>query len=401
MSNRQGATIKLYDNDSHEKEFTALVRSCVSSGDFFKVELDRTAFFPEGGGQYADTGVLVVGEGADGGIEIEVTDVQIEDKVIYHFVKTAIAEGTQVVGKLNWDERFLRMQNHTGEHIISGLIHSTFGYENIGFHLGDDDVTCDYNGALNWEQIKMIEAAANAAVFRNIEIKTEYPDPEKLPELQYRSKLDLTEDVRLVTIPGVDCCACCAPHVKYTGEVGLIKIVNHEKSHGGTRLHIRCGFLALADYDEKQDNILRIVDLLSARQYETADCVEQLMATNGKLTHELAKASKAIAEAKLSALDVVEGNLVVCLEHADTDALRALANGGKDKCTGVFVALTETDGGYRYMITGNGIPLSKLSKEFNALLVGRGGGKDDMLQGVFASALPVIEDFFENWSYSE
>lgn len=396
MSISHGATIKLYDNDSHEKEFTALVQSCVSSGDFFKVELDRTAFFPEGGGQYADTGVLSVD-----GEEIDVYDVQIENKEIYHFVKKEIPAGSQVIGKLNWDERFLRMQNHSGEHIISGLIRSAFGYENIGFHLGDDDVTCDYDGALNWEQIKKIEAEANAVVFQNLEIHTEYPDPEELPSLSYRSKLDLTEDVRLVTIPGVDCCACCAPHVKYTGEIGLIKIINHEKSHGGTRLHIRCGFLALADYDEKQDNILRIVDLLSARQHETADCVEQLMATNGKLSHELTKASKAIAEAKLSALKKVEGNLVMCIENADTDALRALANGGKDKCTGVFVALTDTEGGYRYMITGNGIPLSKLGREFNSLLVGRGGGKDDMLQGVFASALSVIEDFFANWTYGE
>ena len=219
--------------------------------------------------------------------------------------------------------------------------------------------------------------------------------------MEYRSKLDLTEDVRIVTIEGVDVCACCAPHVKRTGEIGLIKIVNFEKSHGGTRLHLRCGYLALADYDEKQDNILKIVDLLSARQHETADCVEKLVAANGNLSHELSKASVAIAEAKLSTIDKVEGNLVMSLQNADTDALRALANGGKDKCTGVFVALTESEEGFRYMITGNDVPLSKVAREFNDLLVGRGGGKDDMIQGMFATNLDVIEAFFDSWSYME
>ncbi len=400
MSLVSGATIRLYDNDSHEKEFTALVQSCVSGGDFFKVELDRTAFFPEGGGQYADPGVLVVGEG-ESAKEIEVFDVQEDGEKIYHYVRTAIDEGTQVVGKIAWEVRFVRMQNHTAEHIIAGTIHKHFGYDNIGFHLGDNYATCDFNGALTWEEIKMVEREANEAVWKNLPVSVSFPTSEELTTLTYRSKLDLDEGVRLVTIPGVDCCACCAPHVKFTGEVGLVKIVNYEKSHGGTRLHILAGPWALADYDEKQTQVLIIGDMLKLRQYELVDGVEKLLQQNSNLNFELAKASKAIAEAKLSALPMTEGNLVICLDNADTEALRALANGGKDKCTGIFVALTEAEGGYRYMITGNGIPLSKLAREFNSLLVGRGGGKDDMIQGVFASALPVIEDFFANWSYTE
>lgn len=389
-------TIKLYDNDSHEKEFTALVQSCTKSGDFFKVELDRTAFFPEGGGQYGDTGILTYDDKT-----VSVCDTQIDGSVIYHFTHEKIPVGTEVHGAIDWEKRFSRMQSHSAEHIISGLIHSTFGYDNIGFHLGDEDVTCDYNGSFSKEQIKDIEKRANDVIFSNLPIKTEYPDAEALKTIDYRSKLDLQDDVRIVTIPGVDCCACCAPHVSFTGEIGLVKIIYTEKSHGGVRLHLRAGGRALADYDEKQENILRIMDLLSARQFETADAVSALQKANANLTYELGKASRALAQAKLEAVDKVSGNLVLFLENADTEALRALANGGKEKCAGVCVALTNCEDGYRYMITAKDLPLRTLSRDFNTYLVGRGGGKDDMIQGVFASELSVIEDFFEHWNYTE
>lgn len=389
-------TIKLYDNDSHEKEFTALVQSCTKSGDFFKVELDRTAFFPEGGGQCGDTGVLVYD-----GKTVEVYDTQIEDTIVYHFTKEEIPVGTDVRGMIDWDKRFSNMQSHSAEHIISGIIHSTFGFDNIGFHLGDEDVTCDYNGTFTKEQIKDIEKRANDVIFSNLPIIAEYPEPERLATIDYRSKLDLQSDVRIVTIPSVDCCACCAPHVSFTGEIGLVKIIFTEKSHGGVRLHLRAGRKALADYDEKQENILRIMDLLSARQYETADAVSALQKTNSNLTYELGKASRALAQAKLDAYDKVSGNLVIFLPNADTEALRALANGGRDKCAGVCVALTNCEDGYRYMITSHNIPLRTVSRDFNTCLCGRGGGKDDMIQGVFAAELPVIEDFFEHWNYTE
>ena len=192
-------TIKLYDNDSHEKEFTALVQSCTKSGDFFKIELDRTAFFPEGGGQYGDTGVLTCD-----GRTVKVCDTQIDGTSIYHLTMEEILPGTQVEGALDWDKRFSRMQSHSAEHIISGLIHSTFGYDNIGFHLGDEDVTCDYNGSFSKEQLKDIEKRANEVIFSNLPIKTEYPDAKALKSIDYRRKLDLEGDVRIVTIPGVD-----------------------------------------------------------------------------------------------------------------------------------------------------------------------------------------------------
>lgn len=396
MSQVGANTKKLYDNDSHQKEFTARVLSCTQSGNFFKVELSETLFFPEGGGQPADTGVLSFSENGERKTA-KVSDVQEEGTSIFHFVDLPFSVGAEVNGTIDWDKRFTRMQNHSGEHVVSGIVHSMFGYENIGFHLTDEYATCDYNGPLSKEEILEVERRANEAVFNNLKITCEYPSTEVLSTLEYRSKLDLTENVRIVTIEGIDVCACCAPHVNYTGEIGLIKIVNFEKSHGGTRLHLRCGRLALSDYNEKQDNILRIVDLLSARQFETADLVEKLISTNTELSHEISRKSVQIAECRLSSIeDEKEGNLVVFLPDLDTDALLALANGGKTKCTGVFVALTNQGESFRYIITSNkGLELSKLVREYNAALNGRGGGKDAMVQGTFAASLKEIEEYFK------
>ncbi len=369
-------------DNSYTKEFTALVIHCEKSGDFFKVELDNTAFYPEGGGQGADKGTL------NG---IEVFDVQSENGHVYHYVREALSG--EVSGIIDWDTRFDRMQNHTGEHILSGVIHTKYGYDNIGFHLGDTDVTCDYNGTLTWEDVKAVEAQANAYVFDNRSVTISFP--EDLSKVEYRSKLDLTENVRIVTIDGVDCCACCAPHVSSTAQVGLIKVINIEKSHGGTRLHFRCGRRALLDYDEKQMQCLKIGELLSARQYELAECVENLQIANKNLEFSLGRLSEKVALAKLESVEHQDGNLVMLIENADSDALLALANGGREKTDGIFVALTNSPDGYRYIISSNSVDLREKSKEINAALDGRGGGRPEMIQGAFKADFDTIKSYFE------
>ena len=415
--NKPLVTEKLYDADAYCKAFTATVISCEEAEDrkgLYAVVLNKTAFFPEGGGQYADTGTLQEFKkdcetplaGA-----VSVRDVQVsEDGIITHYCDGAVTPWAQVTGLLDWEQRFERMQNHTGEHLVSGTVHRLFGFDNIGFHLGDRDVTCDFNGELSDEQLREVEKVVNRAVWENVEVFEEYPDPATLPDLDYRSKLELTEDVRLVTIPGYDVCACCAPHVAQTGEVGVIKIVNSEKAHGGTRVHMICGPWALDDYNVKQTNIMRIVDLTSTPQEETADAVEALQAQNGHLTHELSVAQVQQADIALRFLKEPAGadasdNRVVFLPALETDAIRALANGGRDLCDGVFVALTagEKDLGpdgqpqsYRYIATSKGLPLSRLAKEFNASLNGRGGGRDEMVQGSFGAPLEDIVAFFRD-----
>ena len=225
-------TAKLYYADGYVREFDACVVSCRPEGERYRVVLDRTAFFPEGGGQYGDVGCL------DG---VQVTDTKEKGGIIFHETDTALEEGKCVHGILDWEVRFDRMQQHSGEHIVSGIVHRRFGYENVGFHLGDDYCTMDFNGPITKEELKEIEWEANRAVFENLDVLVTYPSKDELAQMEYRSKIEIDGQVRIVTIPGYDVCACCAPHVKKTGEIGLIKLVNRMNYKGGERITMLCG----------------------------------------------------------------------------------------------------------------------------------------------------------------
>ena len=259
-------TRKIYYEDVHQTDFTAVVTECVPAKEegYHLIVLDASAFFPEEGGQSADKGTL---NGQ------EVLDVSIKQGILYHKMTCELPTGTEVTGHVDWNRRFDFMQQHSGEHMISGLLHSHFGLENVGFHLSDREVTLDMNGEVSLEQLRLIEQEANAYVWKNLPVNISWPSSEELVNLNYRSKLALTENVRIVEIPGVDLCACCAPHVDTTGQIGLIKIVNVQSHRGGVRINILCGGRALADYTEKQDSVWAISSLLSAKQPEVADAV--------------------------------------------------------------------------------------------------------------------------------
>ena len=234
-------TEKLFYEDSHLSEFEAEVLSCLPSESVrrkYEVELDRTAFFPEGGGQYADTGSLAVipcvtGEEEGRETIVRILDVQEMEGRILHLADGPLAEGCRVKGCIDWDERFMKMQQHTGEHIVSGIIHARFGYNNVGFHLGSEDCTMDFNGGITEGELGEIELAANRAVWANLPVVTLYPSRDELEKMEYRSKIEIEGQVRIIEIPGYDKCACCAPHVDRTGEIGMIKLTNVQRYMAG------------------------------------------------------------------------------------------------------------------------------------------------------------------------
>ena len=260
-------TEKLFYQDSHLREFTAEVISCEAVKDRYEIETDRTAFFPEGGGQYADTGEL-------GGVRV--LDVREENGRIFHVADGPLEVGTTVSGRVDWEERFMKMQQHTGEHIVSGLVHSKFGYSNVGFHLGSEDCTMDFNGEITGEELREIELEANRAVWKNLEIQVLYPSASEAEHMEYRSKIEIEGQIRIVTVPGYDVCACCAPHVKRTGEIGLIKLTGMQRYKGGVRVTMLCGVRALSDYAVKQEQAADISALLCAKQNEIAEAVHHL-----------------------------------------------------------------------------------------------------------------------------
>lgn len=374
-------TEKLFYKDSYIKEFDANVLSCEKDKNLYKIVLDKTAFFPEGGGQTSDTGFIN---------DSKVVDVQEENGIIYHYADKE-ASGS-VSCRIDFERRYIKMQNHTGEHIMSGIAHNLFGAENVGFHLGDDVVTMDYDIQFTKEQLEQIELQANKIIYENKEILCYFPDENELKALNYRAKLDLTENVRIVEIKDCDFCACCAPHVKTTGEVGVIKIVESLNWKGGTRLFIHCGEEAFMHYRKTYDTVKAISGLMSAKQENLVEFVEKYMEEANKLKYELEQAD--INRARLIAESYAETDESIVVKDSllKTEGMRELVNLLKTKTKKCVCVLSGEDNAYRYIIGAENMPLRTLIKDINAQLNGKGGGNDLMVQGSFCKTYDEIKD---------
>lgn len=379
-------TEKLYYKDAKIKKFDAVVLSCEENKGKFAVILDKTAFFPEGGGQPSDTGLL-------NGVRIE--NVQENGDAIVHYACEPIAAGTTVSGEIDWDKRFRFMQNHSGEHIVSGIIHSMTGFNNVGFHLGSEDVTLDLDGVMTREQLNVVERTANQAIYDNIHINAEFPDGQTLKTLEYRSKLDLTENVRIVSIGKYDKCACCAPHVDYTGEIGIIKLLDFESYKGGIRIHMLSGSDAVADYNRKYANVAAISASLSAKQNETAAAVARIMNELIEEKRLVGEWKKEYLQLKASLLTPAQENMCIFESKCDMNDLRFLVNNAVSICRGICAAFSGSDeNGYQYVMASNSEDLRKQAKDINAALNGKGGGSG-MIQGSVKCTRQQIEDYFK------
>ena len=379
-------TEKLYYKDAYLAEFTATVLACETAEDGYRIVLDKTAFFPEEGGQYSDRGYI---ESA------RVSDVREESGVIYHISDSPVTVGENVTCKIDFDERYEKMQCHTAEHILSGLIHTHFGLDNVGFHLGDDYVTMDVSGVLERQDLDRIEDLANAVVFANVAVTSEFPTPDELPTMNYRAKLDLTENVRIVRIGEFDSCACCAPHVKRTGECGLIKILDFQKLRGGIRMFITAGRRALAYFRAMFTAAGEISQLLSVPKEEIADGVSKLAEALAKERADFKTYRLSSAKARAAAIEHTSGNLVLHFADLEGEELRVLASEAMSAVDGILVVLGGPDGAYKYVIASNSTDLRAASRDINAALGGRGGGSPTMIQGSFTADLDAIKSYFE------
>lgn len=377
-------TVKLYDNDSYISEFNATVLSCEKKDNYYEVVLDNTAFFPEGGGQLADTGIID---------SAKVSDVQIADGIIIHKTDSPLTIGKKVNCKLNWETRYRRMQNHSGEHIVSGIANSLYGCTNVGFHMGNE-ITVDFDIELSQEQISKIESLSNDAVYKNVSITAEYPDKEELKVLEYRSKLDLLEDVRIVTIEGYDKCACCAPHVKKSGEIGIIKILDSMRHRGGTRLFILCGKDAFEDYCIKTKNLYEIAITLCAKHNEELSAFKKLCNENSELKQRCASLSKELTQLKSKNAESTNGITLFFETDADMQTIRNLALETAKQREGIAAVFSGSDGSLKYAISSMNTSVRELAQKLNSEFTGRGGGSDELVQGNITASESDIKNFF-------
>lgn len=395
-------TRRLFDENSHLYTFTATVLSAEvgKTPDTLTVVLDATAFFPEGGGQSADRGTLR---------GFPVTDVQEQGGVITHTVRVTPPQGEvppfragdTVAGEVNAALRLVRMQNHSGEHIVSGIVHRLYGYRNVGFHLGDGDVTLDFDGVLTRAQLDAIEEEANATVAACLPVRAYYPAPEVLAGLSFRAKLALTEGVRLVQIGRDedvrDLCACCAPHVANTGEIGLIKLLDFMHYKGGVRIHMLCGAWALADYRRRYTAVATLAAAMSVKQEEVTEGFRRLQAELEDRKRTIAALRGKLEEATVAAITPTEGSLCLFGEGLEAVEMRQLLNRSVEKCGRFCGVFSGNDAeGYRFVI-GRGEPTLDLKQyvaEIQTALSARGGGSSEMLQGSSGATRTVIEEFF-------
>ena len=381
-------TEKLYYLDSHLREFTAVVRSCEEQKGGWAVTLDRTAFFPEGGGQPADTGTIG---------DARVLDVHEKNGRILHSVDRPLTAGESYPCALDWEQRLRRMQNHSGEHVVSGLIYREHGFDNVGFHMGADCMTMDYSGELSWEELMRIEQLANETVRADLPLHIWFPEGEELARLIYRSKLDLTENVRIVEIPGVDRCACCAPHVDRTGEVGLIKILTAERHRGGVRITALCGMDAVEEARRRQESVTAISGLLSVKRDQVVPAVERQLELQARQKERIAQLGLELARLRAESMAPTEGNLAVFDSVLDEPALRELVNLLMDKCA-VAAAFSGSDSeGWRYIIGSRTVDLRAKARALNAGIGGRGGGSPEMIQGRAGFDAETIRVFLRDW----
>ncbi len=377
-------TIKLYDKDAYISNFKATVLSCDKIDDYYQVILDQTAFFPEGGGQACDTGTIE---------DTQVFDVQITDGVIKHKTTAPINIGVALC-KVDWDKRYRRMQNHSGEHILSGIAHKLYGCTNVGFHLGNE-MTVDFDIELTNEQLLKIETLANEAVYKNVKITAEYPSPEDLSTLDYRSKLELTEDVRIVTIDDYDICACCAPHVKQSGEIGIIKILSSMRHRGGIRLTVICGADAFEDYRIKANNLHEIAVALCAKQNEELDAFKRLYNEISELKQKNAALSKELTSFKIKEAQPIDGLILYFEDDTDMAALRSIALESAKCHNGISAAFSGIDGNYKYAVSSLTESVSEIAAELNSTFSGRGGGSTELVQGSVSATKSGLEEYFK------
>ena len=375
---------KLYYADSHLKDFSAVVTGCEAVKGGWAVTLDATAFYPTGGGQECDLGIL-------GGANV--LDVKEQGENILHLCDTPLEVGAEVTGTIDWERRFDHMQQHSGEHLIMGQIYQKFGYHNVGFHMGGHLVTIDLDGPVTWEDLMEIERRTNQIICRNIPVKTWYPSPEELPNVKYRTKKQLPWPVRIVEFGGEDVCACCGTHVKSTGEIGLVKFVSCVKFKEGVRIEMASGRRATELYQQIFEQNRQVSQTFSAKILETGSAARKF---NDMLTQEKYRAIGLQRKIFGAIAQSYAGRERAVHFEADLQPgqVRELADAIAEKTDTAIVYSGCDATGYSICILSKTQDTRTLGKEVNAALNGRGGGKPGAFQGSLKATKEQIEAFF-------
>ena len=383
-------TEKLYYQDVYQKEFTATVLQVRQENNKTEVLLNRSAFYPEGGGQGCDTGLLLLPDGT----RISVTDVQESEGDIWHTLSRPIDAGTEVQGRIDWQRRFDHMQQHSGEHIVSGMICRRFHCNNVGFHMGEDVVTVDFNVRITLEEAEQIEQEANQYIWEDHPLEILWPSKEEQKTMEYRSKKELEGAVRIVRFPDADCCACCGTHVSGSAQVGLVKFLSAKNFHEGTRLELLCGKRAMDFLAMNYRSNKRTAVLLSTKEEHTAEHVQKLLDDQLRLHTQASAMEDRLFRMWAESVRNQENVLVIDDTLNGTQA-RTLADLIAERCRGFAAVFAKSEDRYLYAVIQKGTDISGMIRDMNQALHGRGGGRDGFAQGSVYAEQQEIREFFQ------
>lgn len=378
---------ELFYRDEYAREFDAEVISCQKGKKGYEVVLSDTAFYPEGGGQPADRGTLE---------QVNVLDVKRRNGEILHITDAPLEPGMTVHGVLDWERRFDHMQQHSGEHILSGLVHAQFGYDNVGFHMNDEVVTVDFNGPITWEEAMELEDKVNAYIWTDAESRELYPSEEELKAMDYRSKIELKGKVRLVEYPGADLCACCGTHVAHTGEIGLMKILSVSRHKDGVRMEMLFGGRAMKDYDRKHLLNTEFSCRLSAKPYETGEALQRVLDEMNAMKFRMQAMNERYYAMRATSIPV--GEPVIFFNEPGMSMVEIrkfcdyLISKGKVK-TAMIISPKDKES-VNYVMGSADLNMRDVGKLLNEELHGRGGGRPEMVQGSFQAEADAVEQAF-------
>lgn len=378
---------ELFYRDEYAREFDAEVISCQKGKKGYEVVLSDTVFYPEGGGQPADRGTLE---------QVNVLDVKRRNGEILHITDAPLEPGMTVHGVLDWERRFDHMQQHSGEHILSGLVHAQFGYDNVGFHMNDEVVTVDFNGPITWEEAMELEDKVNAYIWTDAESRELYPSEEELKAMDYRSKIELKGKVRLVEYPGADLCACCGTHVAHTGEIGLMKILSVSRHKDGVRMEMLFGGRAMKDYDRKHLLNTEFSCRLSAKPYETGEALQRVLDEMNAMKFRMQAMNERYYAMRATSIPV--GEPVIFFNEPGMSMVEIrkfcdyLISKGKVK-TAMIISPKDKES-VNYVMGSADLNMRDVGKLLNEELHGRGGGRPEMVQGSFQAEADAVEQAF-------
>ncbi len=378
---------ELFYRDEYAREFDAEVISCQKGKKGYEVALSDTAFYPEGGGQPADRGTLG---------QVNVLDVKRRNGEILHITDAPLEPGMTVHGVLDWERRFDHMQQHSGEHILSGVVHAQFGYDNVGFHMNDEVVTVDFNGPITWQEAMELEDKVNAYIWTDAESRELYPSEEELKAMDYRSKIELKGKVRLVEYPGADLCACCGTHVAHTGEIGLMKILSVSRHKDGVRMEMLFGGRAMKDYDRKHLLNTEFSCRLSAKPYETGEALQRVLDEMNAMKFRMQAMNERYYAMRATSIPV--GEPVIFFNEPGMSMVEIrkfcdyLISTGKVK-TAMIISPKDKESVNCVMGSAD-LNMRDVGKLLNEELHGRGGGRLEMVQGSFQAEAEAVEQAF-------